>query len=137
EQDYYICSSESSPSGKPLWANVDNEGRISGGPEKKTVWSLHYLDKEKGICYFGHPESGGFGGVHPKERDIRRMEEPQHWVMKKADDGYIKELFAHVDKEFGRVRAFLFIAEGSLLNLAQVSVSATRHSWVFKPVNEK
>ncbi|OAX33815.1 hypothetical protein K503DRAFT_869316 [Rhizopogon vinicolor AM-OR11-026] len=126
ERGYYIGSTESSHSGEPLWANLDDKGVTSAGPEKKTVWSMHYLDRKKGICYFGHPESGGYGGIHHEERDARRMEEPQHWIIKKGDDGYIvtrefdgEELFAHVDKD------------------GKVSASATHHSWVFEPANEK
>ncbi|OAX33813.1 hypothetical protein K503DRAFT_869315 [Rhizopogon vinicolor AM-OR11-026] len=126
EQDYHFCSSESSRVGEPLWLNLNDEGKMNGELEKKTVWSLHYLDREKGICYFGHPESGSFGAIHHEERDARVMEEPQHWVIKKGDDGYIvtrefdgEELFSHLDKD------------------GKMTASTTHHSWVFEPANKK
>jgi len=89
---YYIATPLNS--GQLVWLAIlldDNELMTFKDVEKRTAFSLQYVDQPNGICMFSDVNKGGFLGVSDedlhKDKIIRRWNEPKRWILKKADRG--------------------------------------------------
>jgi len=128
-QNYYVFTSESLDTDEPVGVTFDGDV-VHATPRAKTVWTLKYLDREKGLCTFIHTECGSHAGI-PENEDgspsyARRLDEPQHWMLKKVDRGI------SISRVVNGVELFTYLDDDGQIKASPSSERVT--SWVFQPV---
>jgi len=136
EQDYYVVSSESIRTGGHAGEHIgatsiaDDDHIVRGIAGEKTAWSLKYVDRENGIFKVTHAELGHHAGI-PENSDgstshASRLEEEQHWTLKKTDHGF------SVSREFNGEELYSHLYDDGSIKAAPSSEGIT--SWSLVPV---
>ncbi|OJA14151.1 hypothetical protein AZE42_09598 [Rhizopogon vesiculosus] len=132
-QNYYVITSESLGNDEPVGVIWD-EGVIRAVPGKKTMWSLQCVNKETGLYTGCHTESGCAAGMSVNSDGSPgvpgRLDEMQHWTLKKAGDGL------SISREFNGVEFYSYIDDDGNITASPLGMGKIQ-SWVFQPANSE